>query len=61
MKKLLLIGGLSSISAAAMAADPTDIAGVITAVDGYRTAGVVVAVALLLFVMGRMIVKKVVK
>lgn len=42
-------------------ADVTDIDGVITAVDGYRTAAITVAIAILLFVIGRTVVKKLVK
>jgi len=39
---------------------PTDISGVITAVSGYVTAGIVVGVAILLWVLGRRTTKKVV-
>ncbi len=40
-------------------ADATDIAGVITAVDGYRTAAVAVGIAILLYVIGRGVVRKI--
>jgi len=39
---------------------PTDITGVISAVSGYVTAGIVVGVAILLWVLGRRTTKKVV-
>lgn len=39
----------------------TDITGVITAVDGYRTAAVAVGIAILLFVIGRTVVRKIAK
>ena len=40
-----------------MLADATDITGVISAVDGYRTAAILVGVAVVLFVIGRKVVK----
>lgn len=44
-----------------MLADATDITGVITAVGDYRTAAMAVGVAILLFVIGRGIVRKLAK
>lgn len=58
--KALTVGAtLAAVSA--RAADPTDISGVVTALDGYRTAAVAVGVAVLLFVLGRTIVRKIAK
>lgn len=61
LKKAAVVAGSALMAGSAMAADPTDIAGVITSVDGYRTAAVAVGVAVLLFVLGRSIVRKLAK
>lgn len=55
MKKLLVLSGVC-FAAAANAA--TDITGVITDVDGYMDAAIVVGIAILLFVIGRRVVQK---
>ena len=39
----------------------TDITGVVSALDGYRTAAVAVGIAILLFVLGRTVVRKIAK
>lgn len=60
-QRLALAGAFLAISGAAAMAQPTDITGVISAVDGYRTSAVVVAIALMLFLIGRSVVRKLVK
>jgi hypothetical protein len=44
-----------------MLGDVTDITGVISTVDGYRTAAGAVGIAILLFVIGRTVVRKLAK
>jgi len=44
-----------------VASAQTDITGVIDAVDGYRTEAIVVGIAILLFVLGRSVVRKLAK
>jgi len=51
------LAGFMSLTAHAQTA-PTDIAGVTTAVSGYVTAAIVVGVAVLLFVLGRKVLRK---
>jgi len=54
---LLAFASMLTLTASAQ----TDITGVITAVDGYRTAAITVAIALMLFLIGRSVVRKLVK
>jgi len=55
---------LAVVSATGMAmvqnakADATDIAGVTTAITGYKNDAIIVGVAILLFVLGRKVVRK---
>lgn len=49
---------LAAVPFAAMADVPTDISGVTSAVSGYVTAAVAVGVAVLLFVLGKRVVRK---
>jgi len=56
MKKTLAVIGLAGMTAAANAA--TDITGVIEDVTSYKDAAIVVGVAILLFVLGRKVVRK---
>lgn len=58
MKKVLVGIGAAASPLLAMAADPTDITGVVTTLDGYRTPAMTLGILLLLFVLGRGIVKK---
>ena len=44
----------------ALADAPTDITGVTSAVSGYVTAGIAVGVAVLLFVLGRRVIRRVI-
>jgi len=46
------------LGSSAMAADPTDITGVTTSVQGYVTAAIVVGIAVLLFVLGRKVIRR---
>jgi len=61
MKKLLVIGSTVAAPFLSMAADPTDITGVISTLEGYRTPAMTLGILLLLFVMGRGIVRKLAK
>lgn len=56
MKKLFTLGLLGAGTLAASAA--TDITGVVSDVSGYMDAAIVVGVAVLLFVIGRKVVRK---
>lgn len=56
-QRLALASAFALMGSKAMAA--TDITGVITEVNGYYTAGVAVGIAVLLFVLGRSVVRKV--
>jgi len=57
MKKIAVAGVVAS---PVLANAATDIAGVMTDVGGYQTTAMVIGVAVLLFVLGRKIVKKLV-
>lgn len=59
-QKLALAGAFIAMGVASANAQ-TDITGVITALDGYFDAALAVGVAVLLFVLGRTIVRKVAK
>jgi len=54
---LAFVALMSAVPASAQ----TDITGVIDAVDGYRTEAIVVGIAILLFVLGRSVVRKLAK
>lgn len=54
----LAVAAALLIPSLAKAADPTDIDGVITNLGTYKTAAMVVGIALLLWVLGRRVVKK---
>jgi len=56
MKRYLALAGLTAAAASANAA--TDITGVISDVSGYMDAAIVVGIAVLLFVVGRKVVRK---
>jgi len=58
LQKFLLAGGVLAITAVNASAQ-TDITGVIDSLDGYLTAAIAVGVAVLLFTLGRAIVRKV--
>jgi hypothetical protein len=50
---------VSGASLSAMAADaPTDITGVTSAVSGYATAAIAIGITVMLFVIGRRVVRK---
>lgn len=59
-QRLALAGAFLTLGVMAANAQ-TDITGVITALDGYRSAAVAVGIAVLLFVLGRTIVRKIAK
>lgn len=54
----LALGAFLTVTASAHAADPTDIDGVITALGAYKTPAIALAIAILLFVIGRKVVRK---
>lgn len=58
LQKLALVGAFT-VLAVGRASAQTDITGVIDSLDGYFTAAVAVGVAVLLFTLGRAIVRKV--
>ena len=61
-QRLALVGAVTVMSGvSALAADPTDITGVVTTIDGYRTAAMAVGILVLLFMLGRTIVRKIAK
>lgn len=59
-QKLALIGAFIAMAGtnAAMAADPTDIGGVITELGVFKTGAIALGVALLLWTLGRRLVRK---
>ena len=57
LKKLGLAAG-GALAACSSAMAQTDISGVTTAVSGYKDAAIVVGIAILLFVIGRKVVRK---
>jgi len=62
MKNLKKIGlGLAAVGATAAANAQSDIAGVTTAVSGYATAAIAVGITIMLFVIGRGVVRKLAK
>lgn len=58
MQKLALAGAFTAMAVSTASAQ-TDITGVIDSLDGYLTAAIAVGVAVLLFTLGRAIVRKV--
>jgi len=61
MKKLATLAALAATASVSFAADPTNIDGVVSTLETYRTAAVGVGVAILLFMLGRTIVRKIAK
>jgi len=62
LQRVALAGAfLAVLSAGSVAMAQTDITGVISALDGYREAAVAVGIAILLFVLGRTVVRKIAK
>jgi len=59
MKQKLALVGAFTVLALNRASAQTDITGVIDSLDGYLTAAIAVGVAVLLFTLGRAIVRKV--
>jgi len=61
LTKFLAVCAFLAMALTFTASAQTDITGVISAVDGYRTAAVAVGIAILLYVIGRGVVRKIAK
>lgn len=59
MKQKLALVGAFSVLALNRASAQSDITGVVDSLDGYLTAAVAIGVAILLFTLGRAIVRKI--
>jgi len=58
MKKFLAVLAVAMTGFAALAVPPTDIPGVTTEVSGYVDAATAIGIAVLLFVLGRKVIRK---
>jgi len=59
-QKLMAAAGALAFTVGTASAQ-SDITGVLDSLDGYKTAGIVIGVAILLFTLGRVIIRKVAK
>jgi hypothetical protein len=59
MQRALLAGAFTAMAVGSANAQSTDITGVIGQLGGYSTAGIAIGIGVLLFVLGRSIVRKV--